>query len=709
MTNLFELIPQTNRTLLFAPVNAEKKDLYTMLSESVDEAKLKEIEENLMVKSFEDFLDKFNPTIYCNKLNNDGKLEFQYSLENQPGAEPIRLTKNTEVIKMLIGLIDQKNDTNISFDYEKILDLLSPEKLQKDIKLIKKELIYLSQRYNELPEGDTKRKEIGTQLTENLKNYKATFHNTTTHLTLIVEGIREKVRFLEGNNKKSQEGENKKLICQVTFDDEGNLKTIPIENNFDNKNLISQNTNSPHNLLAEKIEKVYEKDCENKGIVPNKFIKGLLVTDIQESNSVVEITDDIKKKHDIYCEILKKDKENYLNTIVPLLNTILGVKIFFDIYEKTTSDKKYKPALIISNCTADTICSPAGKKRLEELLKETNDKLDYSKTIWFSIIPNVSSDQKTNIKKEEDFGFETIETAAKGYGNCALDELDSISGILSKYKVTSFFNFIPDYNNSFTKIQEKWEVIRKKTERVQSEYLVNCLPNFTIVPEGKSFNLGTKLIVETNAENDQEVEIVKLPGIYVDASYVACGLVASYQSPEFLKRRFNAKLINDHFAGVRVDIEKGENRINLHTLMPIETTGYRNEFIEAVNKEPYGFLFASESFVTKIDSVKNKITVFKSRSLGINNGEYKPIYKPLIKTYIERIIKKFSNGIPTLTNVNKVIGNSTSSIIQDWKKEANKVNALINEFDSIKLNEKEIVISFAKNEEPLEIEIKEEN
>ena len=64
-----EIIEQTNRTILFDEINPEKLDLLTLVGdvkglESVDDDKVKEINGHLLVKSFDEFLEKFSPTVY---------------------------------------------------------------------------------------------------------------------------------------------------------------------------------------------------------------------------------------------------------------------------------------------------------------------------------------------------------------------------------------------------------------------------------------------------------------------------------------------------------------------------------------------------------------------------------------------------------------------------------------------------------------------
>lgn len=64
-----ETITQTNRALLFAEINPERNNILTLIGDvrgksSLDDDKMKEINQELLVSSFEEYLEKFCPTVY---------------------------------------------------------------------------------------------------------------------------------------------------------------------------------------------------------------------------------------------------------------------------------------------------------------------------------------------------------------------------------------------------------------------------------------------------------------------------------------------------------------------------------------------------------------------------------------------------------------------------------------------------------------------
>ncbi len=61
-----DIINQTNRTMLFEEINPEKLDLITLVGDvrgidSLSDDKIREISQHLLVRSFDEFLNRFTP------------------------------------------------------------------------------------------------------------------------------------------------------------------------------------------------------------------------------------------------------------------------------------------------------------------------------------------------------------------------------------------------------------------------------------------------------------------------------------------------------------------------------------------------------------------------------------------------------------------------------------------------------------------------
>lgn len=88
-----DIIQQTNRTILFEEINPEKLDLITVVGDtkdinSLNDDKIKEINELFLVNNFDEFLEKFAPVVYSFYNANNQKVI--YTLE-KPGNLPENL------------------------------------------------------------------------------------------------------------------------------------------------------------------------------------------------------------------------------------------------------------------------------------------------------------------------------------------------------------------------------------------------------------------------------------------------------------------------------------------------------------------------------------------------------------------------------------------------------------------------------------------
>lgn len=134
-----ETITQTNRTILFAEINPERLNLLTLVGDvrgksSLDDDKIKEINEELLVSSFEEFLEKFTPVVYswCDAATGT----IQYSLtkpENIPQncITEILLNESNDLLNMLTTLMsarDAQGVANADFQFSNILEMISPKK-----------------------------------------------------------------------------------------------------------------------------------------------------------------------------------------------------------------------------------------------------------------------------------------------------------------------------------------------------------------------------------------------------------------------------------------------------------------------------------------------------------------------------------------------------------------------------------------------------
>ena len=211
------------------------------------------------------------------------------------------------------------------------------------------------------------------------------------------------------------------------------------------------------------------------------------------------------------------------------------------------------------------------------------------------------------------------------------------------------------------------------------------------------------------ALSKEREDILKLwiEGVYISAAYIAAGIVAAYQCPDYLKEFFSQ--VTPKYPGVRYDIEAGDHSLRTVTTMAKEITGYTNTIKNAINNKGFGFVFASESSQVQGKEVKN-ITVYKARTLALVDDAYDSLYKTMVSTYVERILRYMTNDFK-VDNVEKFFGNHPKSQKSIWGADRNYVNAILDNGDEIDsvidetTNECNIRIAFNGNVKNLKVSV----
>ena len=271
-----------------------------------------------------------------------------------------------------------------------------------------------------------------------------------------------------------------------------------------------------------------------------------------------------------------------------------------------------------------------------------------------------------------------------------MESLATLLDTIKEYRIQMFYNFQTGEDTTFNYVAtsgierfvDKSELLMKKD---YSEFVSCCLPNFTVIPKDKSgVVLDNKMTVtdEGGAVLSKEREdIMKLwiEGVYVGAAYIAAGLVAAYQCPEYL-REFYAN-VSPKYPGVRYDIEAGDHSLRTVTTMAKEITGYTNSIKNAINSKGFGFMFASENSQLEGKEVKN-ITVYKARTLAMADDAFDSLYKTMVSTYVERILRYMTNDFKQ-DSVVKFFGNNPKSQKSLWSADKNFINGIMQSGDEI--------------------------
>ena len=715
-----EVITQTNRTMLFEEINPEKLDLLTLVGdtkglESLDDAKIKAIHNELLVNSFDEFLDKFQPVVYS--FFNAASQSVAYTLEKpenipQEYITEIPLNKQNDFLNMLFTIMDSKRSQgiiNVDFKFEKILDMISPKKIMRDIKQVRKEIHYLYGEYEKLDDGDPKKLDIGDKLNYKFEEASQNYNNVMAMLPLAIEDIKTRLLLTQSAGKKQ---ESNLQIGMLSMNENGELKVLEIAKK-DKNELMAISTTETNTGLVEAFKDDYDAVNEE----PSEYVKSLVVRTFCPMTAVTETDVNVEQEmnnYNTYLEFYKNAKDDFIKTVKPLVEKLLGVKVFFEQYN--TKEKGMRPSLLVTNVKLDMLVSSVNIERLTTYLNSVNTKNDYKNTVWLGIVPNIELEQSQSRRAARQ-RFKGNKTVEKSDGN-TMEALSSLMEAIRDYKIQIFFNFQTGEDTTFNyvatsgveKFIEKSQPLAKKD---YSEFVSCCLPNFTIVPKDKSevvLDNRMQMTEEGNVELSKAREdIMKLwiEGIYVGAAYAAAGIVAAYQCPEYLREFYSN--VSPKYPGIRYDIEASDHSLRTVTTLGKEITGFTNTIKNTINSKGFGFVFASESSQMQGKEIKN-LTVYKARTMAVADDVYDSIYKTMVSTYVERMLRFLSNDFKQ-ENVVKFFSNNPKSQKSLWEADKNLINAITQEGDTLDFiiddvtNECNIKLGFNGNVKNLKVSV----
>ena len=718
------IIKQTNRTLLFEEINPEKPDILTLIGDvrgidSLSDEKIKEMNKELLVRNFDEFINKFDPVVYSyyNAAVETGTGKIVYTLR-KPETIPeemltvVHLNKQNDFLNMLMSLVEAKRSQsiiNVDFQFDKLTDMISPKKVMEDIKQNRKELQYVYKTYAELEDGDPHKLDVADKLNIMFEEASVNYNNVLAMLPLAIEDIKTRLLLGEAEEKK----DNTPLTLGVlSMDENGELKVLEAPK-AETSELMVVDDNVNAGLIA-----ALEEDYETLNEESSDYVKALVTRTYCPLASTMVSNIDIKQEvsnYNSYLEFYKTAKDDFIKVVKPLIEKILGVWAFFEQYPSNI--KGMKPSMFITNISNDMLVKANNLPRLIAFLNTVNAKNDFDNAIWYGIVPSVSLDQNSNVRLTRQ-RFQGNEKTEKTGVN-SVEALVRLLDVLKDYSVQCFFSYETGdkttFNNMATEGIEKYEDrCSSLIGKAYSEYAIPCIPNFTIIPKEKSgVILDNRMLLNENnmAELSKEKEdIMKLwiDGVYVGAAYIAAGLVAAYQCPEYLKEMFK-KNVDAELPGVRFDIESGDHPLRVHTVMAKEITGFTNTIKNEINRHSFGFVFSSENAVLGTENIHN-IMVYKARNLMSDGKVYEPIYKTQATTYIERILRH-ATGDFKQENIVQFFSNNPSSQKSRWQEKRGCVNAVIGDGDDIEYEIDEangycvLNITFNGNVKNLEIEI----
>lgn len=714
-----DAIKQTNRAILMDVINPEKMDILTLVGdvrgmESLTDDKIKEINDHLLVHSFDEMLEKFNPTVYCYY---DAANQKEVYLAEKPEGIPeamlseIPLNRNNEFVNMLMSMIAAKRSEgsiNVDFKFEKITEMISPRKVMESIKQNRKELLYTYGEYAKLDDGNPKKKDLADTLNVMFEEASANYNNLNAMLPLLIEDVKTRLLLGVDHDKK----DNAPLALGVLrMGENGELKVL--EGPKVETTELATVDDEVNTGLIEALKDDYVALNEDS----NDYVKELVARTFCPLSSTMESGIDREQEvanYNAYLEFYRDSKNRFINVVKPLLEKLLGVWCFFEQCPKKV--KGMRPSLLIANQPNEMLAKASNIPRLITYLNTTNGKNDFSNTVWYAIVPDVSLDQYSKMKLSRE-RFQGNSKVEKNNTN-SVESLSRILDVCKEYEIQCFFSYETGESATFSSLAtegiEKYEErCTPLTGKPYSEYAIPCLPNFTVIPKDRSgIILDRRMVINENSialsEEKEDVMQLWIEGVYIGAAYVAAGLVAAYQSPEYLKEILK-KDIDIDLPGVRFDLESGKNALQIKTTMAKEITGFTNSIKNDINRKNFGFIFSSENAIYDGHEVTN-IMVYKARSLQRDdNNSYEPVYKTQTTTYMKRVLRHDTEDFKEDAII-EFFSSNPASRKSKWLAKKDYINAILKQGDDItyeidgKNGYCSLNISFGGNQRNLEVE-----
>lgn len=734
-------VPQTHRTILFEEFSSEdptkRLDIWLDPAATPDsEVRNQNIDKNLEVKSFKEFLDKFAPTVY-EYFTRDagGSIGAAYTTDkkiaDKCGGMPIKIVDHN-YYQMLARLYRDKGssgDSNITFDADDIKEILTPKREIKAVYNLRGRMTVLLRQLLDARDNGQPLTFFQQGVIDCLEEAKTGFTGSAIKMLPIAhDDLSKKIKMLDERINVTDKGdggaqaEGTVAYGLPGFDGDGNVVLLPastqaLSNDPEQKLLGSPNEGAVNQLLLEAVSSSYdstvERDEESGGFTRDLVLSVYTTRDIaapfddMSREELLEMRSALVKRKEQYENILVQAKSAFGKTLVELIQKILGVKVFFDhATVKGGDDGELKPALLVANCKVSDLLDDKIVNHFRDFIIHRGLTESARNKIWFAIVPHVSSDEKKVVRPRSSGGAAFLpsilqiktEDVPKVEGT-DFTALKSLLKMTDEAKIMTVFNFVPALETTFAGINAAHiNKIKTKLEPINYEHAVFSYPNFTLMSE-----------CEIPISDSEGAPRISVPNVYIDAAYVAAGMLVASQQPLYIKKHGLADRVDVETACVHVDLEDDDLVNNLTThFNPELSYTWDKSITDAINADQFGFAFCSNR---KFDTAKNDYLknayVLCARTLCKRGKYYQPIHRTLTKDFIIVYIKEiFGSKIKKATLKSKL-----PRYVREWRQQAdanatrNNVNLILRDGEDIKYDEPDyenkIVISFNDDEEVL--------
>ena len=750
MANIWDKIPQTHRAILFEkfthPADTSAKNLCSILDlyddnfDPSNNEMHKDIEKKLEVRSFNEFLEKFQPKVFeCVTGTENDVPFFQYTDDpmeaKKNNGREIKITSHA-YYEMLVNMYTQKGDSgiaNIEFNDEKIREILTPKREIEALYDTRQKIPLLMEKYDERLAKNENAAPIAKRLKAIRRNALEQLKNPRTLMAISLDDTERKINAADEKllqlkaAESNSDGEPKKLLSgRGGFDQDGHWILIPAKASTPDSDESSDAKSDPDGDNATKFAKIIQGDLNKHAADESNFTKALVVSaytgrelanpfENKDSTALAVYRAELVENKKIIQNSFKQAQEAFIKVLSDSVRKMLCVKIFFDhaTVGKGGDDAKLpKVGLIVANCKADKLIDNKIKSKFESTMQHLGLGVSDKNKLWFAILPHVFHEDfsdggggaSQNADLDDDLYDDDDNQDTTSANGTDFSAATTILRIMEDCKIMTVFNFAST-SPSMTFSGINSEVIKKLEDELAPlnyEHAVYALPNFTIMKEG-TVSLGKK--------NETDAPKISVPAMYIDAAYVAAGLLIAAQQPEFwINNGFKDSFIKENSC-VRIDLEEDKITAKLLTKFNRERSiAWSADVINAFTANRFGFAFdGDQRYDERADRFINRTYILNARTLKRKDGEYQAIFRTLMKDFIKAYLKTYGSK-PKAPQRDDFL----NKVVAEWKQQSKKykskgdiINLMLRDGEDISKEENtsNLKVELSGGEELLDIEI----
>lgn len=702
MGNTLKVVKQTHKAILFENFNNWQKNSLNLAmvlkTDQQDASKQLENLHKLEVRSFDEFVDKFVPKIYEKVEKINGVPKFRYTLDENEGGVLVPLTSHA-YYKYLAKVYADKQTSDASnreFDDSDISEIMMPKHEQVEAENLRQEQeLLVMQRAEAINKGENPSvyNERLFEISQEIGDKGA-----KTSLGRLNQYINSLDKEIVALDHKEQElaalppGENADEFCVASgvldFDRDGNAVIMelppPPENDADRDRVkVLALRNEGVKLLTS----VVNKKLEEAGV--GEFTKEMVIANYLpvEHSAATEIKlnlpeiqakkNELTQKVEMLESTYAQAQKAFITLLRTLLPRILGVKIFFDhatVEGGETSKLPEGQGLIVANCTPERLMQTEADK--QNFVRYVTDYLPEqigNEHVWLAILPHVvvgdyaPEDAQIALSNANPFdtgsnGSDPVDMATLVKIGKPVKLKDSTTKeffeLMEKGKILTVFNPAVAKDAPFTFSRLSAECIRNIKERLSGlnyNHAVFAFPNFTLI-EDKSISISAREDIST-VSDDRKAPVGP---VYIDAAYVAAGLIVASQQPRYLKAR--GLKVEPSDVCVRLSLDSLDISNKLTTKFNREMGTQRTASLKAETADRFGFMFCGDNQMDGATKLKNSY-VLCARTLKQEKGVYVPLCKTLVSDFVLSYMKAQGQMEP------KKFQTLFENTIDDWRRD----------------------------------------